>query len=79
MAMTGTELFVLTAQLRRMFARHGAILALCTEAERLSILVGRLEQVEAPTVAPVSDHHPKGSPKRDRAQYMRTYRARQTG
>lgn len=65
--MDRTELFQLTARLRRTFPRHGDVLVLCDEAERLA--------VPAPTETFRSN--PETGlfrPKRDRAAYMRDWR-----
>lgn len=61
--MTKSELFELTKQLRRSFPRAVPILDLCDEAERL-VLAGEA---------------PRRGPKRDRAAYMRDWRAKQSG
>lgn len=62
--MDRSELFQLTARLRRAFPRVMDVLSICDEAERLSVPAAR------PSPAGVS------GPKRDRAAYMRSYRAR---
>jgi hypothetical protein len=77
--LTPTELFDLTA-LRRQFPRVEAVLKLCGEAERLS---KQLRSTALPTVtAPEApaDNESRSTvinrPRRDRAAYMRAYRAR---
>lgn len=70
-----TDLFALTAKLRRNFPRLAEVLALCDEAERLS---------HASVTNGVTSHVTilKGyvtKPRRGRAAYMREYRSRPKG
>lgn len=69
--MDNIELFQLTARLRRFFPRHIDILALCDEAERL---------VRKPPVIDLRENAgmrgAMSEAKRDRAAYMRAYRAK---
>lgn len=60
--MDKAALFHLTARLRRTFPRVVDVLSLCDEAERLAREPVRVE---------------RGKPKRDRAAYMRRWRADQ--
>jgi hypothetical protein len=62
--MDRAELFAMTARLRRSFPRHGDVLAVCDEVERLA----RVDEKPSVTIG--------GHPKRDRAAYMRDYRAK---
>jgi hypothetical protein len=88
--MTPIALFDLTARLRRQFRRVLDVLALCDEAERLSkenrAVSDAIMEAASPrrvARAPVTDdmvtrnRTVTSTAKRDRAAYMRAYRARQ--
>lgn len=74
--MDRSELFQLTARLRRAFPRHADVLAICDEAESLS----RKGMVPVVSNTEPSEMRPRlitgAAPKRDRAAYMKGYRAR---
>ena len=68
--MERSELFGLTARVRRTFPRQPDLLALCDEVERLAAASAAQKQVAG---------RAGSTPKRNRAAYMRGYRASKRG
>jgi hypothetical protein len=78
----GTDLFVLTARLRRAQPRNADVLDLCDRAEALARERGALVSANAANASGVANSkavraaNVVNRPKRDRAEYMRQRRAK---
>jgi len=69
--MLGSEIYVLIARIRRAMPRNADVMVLCDELE--GRVVTAVVTPVTPVVTMVTRNQP---PKRDRAAYMRGYRAR---
>jgi hypothetical protein len=77
---SGTDLFVLTARLRRAQPRNMEVLELCDRAEQLArAAAASAKVVSQPSAAngvAAAVANTANKPRRDRADYMRTYMRR---